>query len=336
MREIINKILIFIILISSFWPNLTRKSTQSLPFATTADTLIIHRKDRETHSMAADLYLLDECWEHIFKFLNCYGDDYYYNSCLKPLSIVSKQFLSITNRLKLSLIIRDPTHPFLARLFQRFPNLTLMRFCFMQLTQANNNSNSLMDFVASPQLKLKYLHMSSNFWLRNEHFKMFSSIFPNLQLLDLSLCYYISIEGICEVLKRCCTIRHLNLTCYFGVKLCQMNFEAPKLEVLNLSQIGVDEDALYVISKSCPNLLQLDLEHCRYVTDKGLKHVVGNCTQLRELNLRYCCDVHRDVLASLILSRPSLWKLTTPYRYYFNDQEMERLSRQGCTCLLVF
>lgn len=107
---------------------------------------------------------------------------------------------------------------------------------------------------------------------------------------------------------------------------------------MNLSKTRVDDDTLYVISKSCPKLLQLDLAHCHYVTDKGLNHVVENCTQPRELNLRNCDNVHRDVLASLILSRPSLRKLTIPYRDDFSDQEMELLSRQrqGMHCLLVF
>jgi hypothetical protein len=284
---------------------------------------------------ATDLYLRDECWEHIFKFLNCYGG-HYYNTYLESLSIVSKQFLSITNRLRSSLIIHDATHPFLGRLFQRFPNLTLVCFyCFMQFIQTNHNSNFLMDFVVSPQLKLKYLHLPRNYWLRNKHIKMFPSIFPNLQLLDLSYCCYISREGICEVLKRCCKIRHLNLTCCCGVKLRRMNFEAPKLKVLYMSQMLVDDDELYVISKSCPNLLQLDLEHCRLVTDKGLKHVLENCTQLRELNLRNCHNVHRDVLASLILSRPSLRKLTIPYGYPFiSHQEMKLLSRQRQGCIV--
>lgn len=82
------------------------------------------------------------------------------------------------------------------------PNLTLMSYhCFLQLTQTNNNSISLMDFVVCPNLKIKYLHFSGNYWLRTQHFKMFSSIFPNLQLLDLSFCYYISIEDICEFVK---------------------------------------------------------------------------------------------------------------------------------------
>jgi len=41
-------------------------------------------------------------------------------------------------------------------------------------------------FAASPQLKS--LRFTCNSWLRDESIKIFASIFPNLQLLDLSYC----------------------------------------------------------------------------------------------------------------------------------------------------
>ncbi|XP_058776393.1 uncharacterized protein LOC131650708 [Vicia villosa] len=59
--------------------------------------------------------LPDELWEKIFKSLNCNH---------QFLSVVSKQFLSITNRLRSSLTITDETIPYLPRLFHRYPNLT--------------------------------------------------------------------------------------------------------------------------------------------------------------------------------------------------------------------
>jgi F-box and leucine-rich repeat protein 2/20 len=89
---------------------------------------------------------------------------------------------------------------------------------------------------------------------------MFASIFPNLQLLDLTSSVNIS-EGICEVLRRCCKIKHLNLSGCYKVKLHSINFVVPKLEVLDLSGV------------------------VRYVTEKGVKHMVEKCTQLREINL---------------------------------------------------
>jgi len=70
------------------------------------------RRRRKTTTVVAsdaDFYLPDECWEHIFKFLND-GANY----CdLKSLSLVSKLFLSITNRLLFSLTVYHPTHFYL-------------------------------------------------------------------------------------------------------------------------------------------------------------------------------------------------------------------------------
>jgi hypothetical protein len=83
-----------------------------------------------------------------------------------------------------------------------------------------------------------------------------------------------------------------------------MNFAAPKLEVLNLSNTTtVDDETLYVISKSCRGLLQLYLQGCCCVTEKGVKYVVENCTQLKEINLKGCDKVHADVVESMLSSR---------------------------------
>ncbi|XP_058722178.1 uncharacterized protein LOC131593634 [Vicia villosa] len=207
------------------------------------------------------------------------------------------------------------------------PSLSYIRmeypYAYMR-EESVDNSNSLM--IVSPQLES--LCLAGNTWLTDESIVMFSSIFPNLQLLDLSYCNKI-FGGICEVLKRCCKIRHLNLAHCSKVKLLGMNFEAPKLEVLNLSHTGVNNAELYVISKSCPRLLQLLLENCNYVSNTGAKHVAENCIQLREINLKDCHKVHPKVVDSMIFSRPSLRKIVVPSRYRFNAGEKELLSH-GC------
>jgi hypothetical protein len=66
------------------------------------------------------------------------------------------------------------------------------------------------------------------------------------------------------------------------VKLRGVNFVVPKLEVLDLSNTDVDDETLYVISKNFHALLQLLLEQCNGVTENGVKHVLENCTQLRD------------------------------------------------------
>jgi F-box/leucine-rich repeat protein 2/20 len=86
------------------------------------------------------------------------------------------------------------------------------------------------------------------------------------------------------------------------LKLLGLNFEVPKLEVLNLSQTKADDETLYAIPKSCRGLTQLLLKFSD-VTEKGVKNVVENCTQLREINLRGVKHV---------FSRPLLRKIIPP------------------------
>ncbi|CAJ2663962.1 F-box/LRR-repeat protein 3-like [Trifolium pratense] len=160
---------------------------------------------------------------------------------------------------------------------------------------------------------------------------LFASIFPNLQLLDFSACPDLYEDDICQVLTNCTEIRQLNLAKASRMKLRVMNFDVPNLEVLNLSHTEVDDEALYVISKSCRGLLKLLLEHCCHVTEEGLNYVVENCTQLREINLNGCQKVHANVIASMVLSRPSLRRIVAPQPdYCFSDTEMKLFLRRRC------
>jgi F-box/leucine-rich repeat protein 2/20 len=146
------------------------------------------------------------------------------------------------------------------------------------------NSDSLGKFGVYPQLKDLYLGYNS--WLNDEILIMVTSIFPNLQLLDLNYCHNIS-EGICQVLRKCCKIRHLNLANCPNVKLHELNFVVPMLEVLDLSDTKVDDETLNLISKNCSGLMQLQLDHCSGVTKKGVECVVKNCRQLESMNASY-------------------------------------------------
>jgi F-box/leucine-rich repeat protein 2/20 len=187
------------------------------------------------------------------------------------------------------------------------PSLTEINLVHYKWKNSVDNSNLLMDVAEIPQLESLSLACSYYWGLSDERIIIFVSLFPNLQRLDLTLCYNISEEGICQVLKRCRKIRHLDLSCCSQLKLLGLNFEVPKLEVLNLSRTNIKDETLYVISKRCRRLLQLLLEDCKNVTEKGVKHVVDNCTQLREINLTRYPKVHANVAASIICSRPS-WR----------------------------
>jgi hypothetical protein len=66
------------------------------------------------------------------------------------------------------------------------------------------------ELCVNPQLK--YVNLADNVCLKNEKIIMLASIFPNLHLLDLSVCLSICEEGIGQDLRTCCNIRELNLT----------------------------------------------------------------------------------------------------------------------------
>ncbi|KAK2431232.1 F-box/LRR-repeat protein [Trifolium repens] len=181
--------------------------------------------------------------------------------------------------------------------------------------------------------QLKSLHLACSTHLQDEQVNTFGFMFPSMQLIDLSFCKRISDQCIATLLKRCRKIRHLKLACCFPlVKVFSINFEVCGLEVLNLSHLRIDDKELYEISKIFPRLLQLDLEHCYDVTEKGVRLAVENCTRLKEINLQYCHKVSTDIVSWMIFSRPSLRKITAPPHFRLRDCDRKLLSQR---CLIL-
>jgi hypothetical protein len=109
----------------------------------------------ETKLMAASTFHLpDECWESICTFLIDDDDDNH--RYLKPLSLVSKQFLSITNRLRSSFTICTPTLLYIQTLCHRFPNLTSIH-----ITNIQGDLNDLLCQISKFPFNLKSLKLSN-------------------------------------------------------------------------------------------------------------------------------------------------------------------------------
>jgi len=176
---------------------------------------------------------------------------------------------------------------------------------------------------------VKSLYLGSNSWLRDESVEKIASACPSLEVLDLSSCCGIS-EGVVEVLRRCGEVRNLSLAFCSGVKLTGLDFEVPRLEELNLSRSGVDDEMLCVIAKCCRWLVHLDLENCCGVTAKGVREVVEKCRRLREINLVCCCEVEASVVAWMVFSRPSLRRIMAPPSFDLSGGQRELLLRHGC------
>jgi F-box/leucine-rich repeat protein 2/20 len=114
------------------------------------------------------------------------------------------------------------------------------------------------------------------------------------------------------------------------VDLHGLNFEVFKLEVLILSFTEADDETLNVISRNCRGLLQLKLECCHYVTEKGVNQVIEKCTQMRKINLAHCGKLHNNIVDSMLYSRPSIRKIKAPKGYDFSYRKKKHFLHQGC------
>ncbi|MCH85486.1 F-box/LRR-repeat protein [Trifolium medium] len=274
-------------------------------------------------------YLLSKCQR--IQHLDLEATPFLTNTCVAELSSLLPELVSIN----LS-NCRELSHLALFPLVRNCPSLIEinMDYTYFEENSIEDNPNFLKDRVVNPQLKS--LSLDNGLWIRDESIIMLAAIFPNLQRLNLSACFSITEEGIGQVLRSCPKIRHLDLSFCMKVKSLGIHFEVPKLEMLNLTDTIVDDEALYVISNRCPGLLQLVLQNCNDITTKGVMDVVKSCMQLKEINLISCTKVHATVVASMVLSRPSLRKIAPPHGFPLSDRTRKCFSRHGCLLETLF
>ncbi|OMO55649.1 EIN3-binding F-box protein 1-like protein [Corchorus olitorius] len=101
--------------------------------------------------------------------------------------------------------------------------------------------------------KIKILRLDSGI-ISGELVKQFGFTFPNLEVLELSLCQGVTMEGIEAILKSCKVIRKLILKGYQKTMIIKPNSDLPKvrLKVLKLATSCIDDEALDAISRKCP------------------------------------------------------------------------------------
>jgi len=166
---------------------------------------------------------------------------------LNSLSLVSKQFLSITHCLRSSIIVKDATRPYLPRLFKRFTNLTsldlshykypldellckISTFPLKQLTslklplESDFPVNGLQAF-SQTITSLTSLTCSHAYFDNNHLLLLIADCFPLLKQLNLSHPLFdptyldnIHINGIQSLLSHSPYIQHLGLsyTCFLN------------------------------------------------------------------------------------------------------------------------
>ncbi|XVF24696.1 hypothetical protein REPUB_Repub13aG0149600 [Reevesia pubescens] len=178
--------------------------------------------------------------------------------------------------------------------------------------------------------RVKSLHLAWNNSLNDECIKMAAYVCPNLEVLDVTYCSGLTEEGILAILKSCLQIRCLEINRCEGIKNLEIDFEVPKLEVLQAEGLGITDEALTSIGKRCCLLSHLNLEGCLNVTSRGVEGVILNCKALKEMNFRWCNNLSVDFVAWMVLSRPSLRKITLPCGSLPTVNQRNFFLRHGC------
>ncbi|KAE8710942.1 calponin-like proteiny domain-containing protein [Hibiscus syriacus] len=177
------------------------------------------------------------------------------------------------------------------------------------------------EIVGNPRVKT--LHLGWNNKLNDECLKMASYVCPNLEVLNVTYCSGITKEGILQIIC-------LEISKCRGVNNLELDFELPKLEVLQAEGLAIDDGTLASIGKRCGRLSRLNLEGCLNVTARGVEGVILNCKALKEMTLRWCNNVSLDIVAWMVLSS-NLRKITLPCGSVPTANKKDFFLRHGCS-----
>ncbi|XP_045830681.1 F-box/LRR-repeat protein 3-like [Trifolium pratense] len=228
-----------------------------------------------------ELYLPDDCWESILKiFLN----DCDNNRCFLPsLSVVSKQFLSVTDSCKLSLTISDQTLPLLPRLFQRFTKLTSL-----DLTGITGDQDALLTQISCFPLQVKSLSVSSNdqWTIPANGLRIFSQKITTLTSLVCSNIFLISKSDLYLVADSFPLLEELELAIkvdsYDDSEMCGITLALPKLRKVNLSgSYHIYDSSLLHLCKNCEFLEEVVMFDCKNLTAIGIASAIRERPNLR-------------------------------------------------------
>jgi F-box/leucine-rich repeat protein 2/20 len=205
-------------------------------------------------------YLPDELWMCIFKFLKD-DDNHRY---LEPFSIVSKQFLSITNSLQLSVTITDQSVPFLPRLFQRFPNLTSLNVTISSKRKEGDFNALLTKISTFPLSNVKALCLSNlNSNIPKDGLRVLSKKTKNLASLTCSGIRRIRKKHLFLIAYCFPLLEELNLDFPLISKKCEFVIEndhqilpLPKLQKINLSGDPTDRKFCFYLLKIYDDLFE--------------------------------------------------------------------------------
>jgi F-box and leucine-rich repeat protein 2/20 len=195
----------------------------------------------------------------VFKiFLKDGGDSRY----LESLSLFSKQFLSITNRLRFSLTICNPTLPFLPKLLHRFLNLTSIDF-----THFSGDLDALLSQISCFPLKLTSLNLSNQPTIPTKGLQAFSQKITTLTSLKCSNIVHLRNYDLILISKCFPFLEELDLSDPVDVDVLGNVMPLPRLRKVNLSgHSRINKLFLLNLCKNCEFLEEIVMLECKFIT----------------------------------------------------------------------
>ncbi|XP_058726778.1 F-box/LRR-repeat protein 3-like [Vicia villosa] len=239
----------------------------------------------------------DDCWEHVFKFLiNCGKGETAnkHNRDFNSLSLVSKQFLSITNRLTFSVTISDHPSHILPRFFHRFPNLNSLHLCFGSSHLDPTIALALRDRPTLKSLSIFSIELKDANCVTSHYIDSFKTL-----------------KGL-NILKFCYS--HISDDLLYSIAAEQLPL---KNFVLN-NCTGYSYDGIYCLLSKCPEIQHLDLHQADFLKDGHIHELSLFLGGLVSIKLCNCLNLSKSALFALIRNCRSLTEIT-----------MERIGRDS-------
>ncbi|MED6107309.1 hypothetical protein PIB30_012703 [Stylosanthes scabra] len=236
-------------------------------------------------------HLPDDCWESIFKHLTNPHDH-------ESLSLVSRHFLSLSNRLRTSLTVSDHLLPLLPALLRRFTSLTSIKLPLC----INADIDALLSQIASFDLpSLHSLDISPQPTFPSHGLHQFSQKFPTLKSLNCSYTYDLDLVLIAECFSNLeeidvsfSELRHDTLS-EWDFQLKTLASGLKKLRKVNISGLGIAskglwDSSIFALCQNCKFLKEIvALE--TFSTSKegqiGLANAIRERPQLRSLAVSF-------------------------------------------------
>ncbi|CAK9310366.1 unnamed protein product [Citrullus colocynthis] len=228
--------------------------------------------------------LPEECWELVFTFLLRRRHSHHFES----LSLVCKQFLSITNKLRTTLRISDLTIPAIPRIYSRFRQLKRI-----DLNNFKGVLDGLLSEIARSGLDIESLDISNQKSFPVAGLMALGSAMRNLRVLLCSKIRLLPDEHLVVIAKAFPNLEELDISYPMNVLACYCRGE-------------VTDSGFLALIQGLPHLCKVNLSGNLFVTDKSLIALSTECMMLREIAIFDCNFITQSGIAKALCQNPNL------------------------------